>query len=688
MNNINPVTSGTIAELPIRSTSVGTTTSSSTSTNNPTKTNSTTKNNITKHSHDQVQVQIPSSGTIRSTSHTSTHSHSTHSTHTKTHTLVRTNSIGSTHKLVKTKSLTRTPSKAVSVRKLDYDKQKEEDDGMDMDILIMDGLDVHGHGNGYDGEEDIPPPLSASLASLHSTTNTHGQERMERETSLNASKSGSLSVKPTKSSTMSIEEQSRSSSLEMEGSSGGGGVQESMATITTAILTTLTKGLEYIKYIYSMILLLTCVILVMACIFQKQSTAADSNYQIPPLAAFFIFWFLILWLATMEGGQGCLVGLQTVDKRKYAHSHPRTFKNTTLAHRGNNMERFIIGRQFLVVLVIFLINLCGSALADADPLGLPSIINAIFLENGVAMMITTIVIGQLTSQVNAAVCMLDFINNYFMLFTTYVSLALEFSGVLHCVYLVQIGFAHISGKPIESNELPRNGVQSLFFWVRVVMSSLILGGALAVTLRSLSMGYSGMWDGVPTWASILLFFVLMSLVGLMDGMQIAAFALINMPKEELERSAVANANCQLIFSGQNLLAFLIGRQIFVASLMFIVARIASLSVPEEEDNLFGVGDELQKFFDTGLLGAVVLTIIGSLAWRIVASSFPLAFMSNPVIYVIIRICLFLEASGICSASWVLARIHKAVVNYQPDDLYLSGTVPPEPEDESLISLLC
>ena len=50
----------------------------------------------------------------------------------------------------------------------------------------------------------------------------------------------------------------------------------------------------------------------------------------------------------------------------------------------------------------------------------------------------TIMIGQLTAQVNAANCMLDFINSYFMLFTNYVSLAIEFSGLLHSVYLVQI----------------------------------------------------------------------------------------------------------------------------------------------------------------------------------------------------------------------------------------------------------
>jgi hypothetical protein len=367
-----------------------------------------------------------------------------------------------------------------------------------------------------------------------------------------------------------------------------------------------------------MILLGFCVTLVMACMFNESSTAID--YGIPPVGAFFLFWFLICWLAMMEGGQGCLVGLQAIEKNMYADSHPRTFKNTAVAHEGDNMERFIIGRQFLAVLVIFLINLCGSAVANANPLNLPKEVNAVFLDNGVAMMITTIVLGQLTSQINAAVCMLDFVNNYFMLFTTYVSLGIEYSGLLHSVYLVQYGFAIITGNRVESNRPPRTVLQNIFFWLRVLMSSAILSFALAVTLQALVKEQSGMWEGVPASASIVIFFVLLCVVGLMEGMQIAAFALINMSDEELQTHKVAYSNCKLIFSGQNLQSFLIGRQIFAASLMFIVARIATIAIPAGEENIFGLSTGFQSFFDTGLLGAVVLTIIGSMVWRIIASS--------------------------------------------------------------------
>ena len=117
-----------------------------------------------------------------------------------------------------------------------------------------------------------------------------------------------------------------------------------------------SAGLESIKYLTSMGLLLFSVVVVMASIFSQQ-TVATAEMGFPSYVAAPVFWFLIVWLATMEGGQGALVGLQPVDKACYEKTHPKAAKTTTLAHRGDNMERFIVGRQFLVVLVVFVINM-------------------------------------------------------------------------------------------------------------------------------------------------------------------------------------------------------------------------------------------------------------------------------------------------------------------------------------------
>jgi hypothetical protein len=72
-----------------------------------------------------------------------------------------------------------------------------------------------------------------------------------------------------------------------------------------------------------------------------------------------------------------------------------------------------------------------------------------------------------------------------------------------------------------------------------------------------------MWAGVPGFVSVIILFVLMAFVGMMEGMQIALFAVLNMPEEELKKSPLAYKSCELTFRGENLQAFLIGRQICV-----------------------------------------------------------------------------------------------------------------------------
>lgn len=424
------------------------------------------------------------------------------------------------------------------------------------------------------------------------------------------------------------------------------------------------------KYIYSSLLLVFCVTLVMAAIFSGQTNAV-AEMNIPPVATFFVFWLLIVWLGMLEGGQGCLVGLKPIDRNRYADSHPISFKVTALAHRGDNMQRFIVGRQFVVVLIVFVTNLCGSAVSGAQILGLPAIVNDIFVASGLALMLTTVVLGQLTAQVNAAVCQLDFINTYFMLFSTYVSLAIEWSGILHSCYLVQRLFARITGKSLESNEPSPTLGQRMFFWTRVLLSLSILGLAFAVTLGALFQGKTTAWKGLSPYASVLVFFVLMGVVGTLEGAQIALFALVNLEKDELENYSTASRICRFAFNGNNLQAFLIGRQVLVTVCTFLIAKIITLNVvPGEDDNIFNVSDGVQLFFNTGLLGAVITTVFSSLIWRVIASDFPTLFLNNLFALAILRLCLLLERSGLCASAWITARLHNAVAKYHPDSKYL------------------
>jgi hypothetical protein len=223
-----------------------------------------------------------------------------------------------------------------------------------------------------------------------------------------------------------------------------------------------------------------------------------------------------------------------------------------------------------------------------------------------------------------------------------------------------------------SKEAPRTGMENLFFWGRVLMSLAILSYAFAVTLAALFQGKTTMWESVPEPVAVLLFFIFMSIVGMLEGMQIAFFAVAKLSSEERAEHPWAQRTCDLLFKGdgRNLPGFMVGRQMCVTLCFFIIARVTTMDVAPGEETIFGVSQGVQAFFNTGLLGALITTIVASITWQLVASAFPVAFLSTPITYILLRLCLFLEFTGICSASWFLALCHKSIAGFKFDEYYV------------------
>merc|ERR1712194_723695 len=69
-------------------------------------------------------------------------------------------------------------------------------------------------------------------------------------------------------------------------------------------------------------------------------------------------------------------------------------------------------------------------------------------------------------------------------------------------------------------------------------------------------------------------------------------------------------------------------------------------------------------------GAITTTILGSIAWQLVASSFPIAFLSNPIVFCFLQAALFLEATGICAAAWFFAVLQRKAMGYQSDEVFV------------------
>jgi hypothetical protein len=426
--------------------------------------------------------------------------------------------------------------------------------------------------------------------------------------------------------------------------------------------------LQWIKTIFSAALLLFSIVILSAAIFQKQTTAT-SSYNLHPAIAFTVFWVLLLWLALMEGGLNCMVGLKPLDKQLYRQSHPRTHACTRLAHQGNHLQRFIVGRQYLDLAIVFTTSFMVSMSSNASVLGLPETVCNIFLLSGLAVILITIVVGQLIAQINSAHYMLDFMNNYAMLITTHVALVVEATGMLHAVYLVQFCVSKVAGKPIPTKTRSTR-ISRAAFWLRVALSVGLTLLALVITLTALFSNATTLWSNVPAWVALLVFLLLILISGIMEGLQIALMAVVHLPKDELEHHA-AFSNYEYMFAHKNRLqAFLVGRQICQTILMFVIARITTLD--SEADNLWGVPDGVQQFLVTGVLGALLTTIVASLSWRVLASSFPLSFLANPLSRPIILVCLLLESTGICTVAWPMAKLCQEIFGFRPDDEYLQN----------------
>ena len=433
------------------------------------------------------------------------------------------------------------------------------------------------------------------------------------------------------------------------------------------------EPLNVVKSVISMGLLTFSVACTMGLIFTEQTKVAE---LINPAVAFITLWVAVIWLTMIEGSQASIVGLAPVNRELYKESHPLAYKCSEIAHEGDNLERYLLGRQFMVVLVVFIINNNGHALKDSQLWDLPDIIETIFLGSGLAMIFLTVMIGQLCSEVNASLCMLDYLDNWFGVFTVYVALALEFSGILHSGYLIQMIVCKCAGKEIESNEPEKTGFTLFFFWARVLFSCTCLTISFVITLTALFEGKTTMWEGVPPIAAVVLFFSLMSLVGLLEATQIAYFAVAKLKVVDRGDSWFAKETCKDLFAakdgqpGVNLPGYMIGRQLCVVSCMFFVATVTSTNVKPGEETILGISEGFQKFCNTGLLGALITTIVGSIAWRLAGSAFPIFFMNNSLAWVMLKVCLGLEASGMLNGAWVLGWIHKKVAGFQRDEIYI------------------
>ena len=453
-----------------------------------------------------------------------------------------------------------------------------------------------------------------------------------------------------------------------EHSADNGGRHQPCAISETFEETFCSRTIRLVKTILSGIIFVFSIYILTNAIFQRQTKATVvGGYEIHPVIAFCVSCMTLTWLSILEGGLNSMVGLVPVEPSIYQQSHKRTYQCTKLVHKNGNVERFIVGRQYLDLMCVFTTNFMVSSIKEPSIDGIPQTVTAIFFKSGIAVIIVTIIYGQLCTQINSSKFMLDSMNSYAMIVSTYIALMVETSGIVHATYFVRMIVENVGGIT-----KPKSERRSILFWIQVSISLCLLCFSFAILFTALYQGRTTAWDGMPPYVSTIIFIVVVLVVGMMDGLQIALMAALRMPVETIENYPVAKRNCDVVFRGNNVEAFLVGRQMFQTLIQFSIARMISFDT-SVTDNIFGVSDSVQKVFNSGVLGALITTIIASLSWRVVANAFPLVFLSNPASRPIIYLCFCAEGTGLGNIAWIIARGYEKLFGLKHDDYYLGSS---------------
>jgi hypothetical protein len=388
----------------------------------------------------------------------------------------------------------------------------------------------------------------------------------------------------------------------------------------------------------------------------------------PVLEVMFMF-FMMTWVALLEGCQISIVGMQGIDLEPYKHSHPRAYKCLKLAHTGANVERFLVGRQFLLVFNVFLLSKVAGGATSEFYIGdwhWSENATQFFWVNSVLLMILITSLGQLVSQLLAAQKMLGFINLPFFAYYTILlpCMAVEFVGLTHSSYLLKDFLCHVCKIDTSTADPKKKLTKDFFYYARcllsvcgVIFSFIFIVKGLVMKQTNATAGVG--WDKLPGWAAVLLSLFFLFTLACAEGMQVSALALAKVPSREYKaRAPLAYRTCQLFYAGRNMQAFLVGRQFICAMMMVLLARVTSYA--GEEGKLVGNGDDWgmgtgfnKGLLQTGFLGALLVVNVAQLASQIVASIFPVAMINNSFIYVILQVMLLIEASGIVNSCWVL-----------------------------------
>ncbi|ELT99670.1 hypothetical protein CAPTEDRAFT_223009 [Capitella teleta] len=193
---------------------------------------------------------------------------------------------------------------------------------------------------------------------------------------------------------------------------------------------------DYIRFIISSLLLLFAIVCTSYAIIMQHTHFWK---EVPGWAGLIILVVDLFILGVVEGLQIALVELKRQHPEAYKHSHPAAYRLGLIALKGDNVERFLMGRQVCVVVLVFLAaKLTTLELQDGKDFlfPVPQWVQSAFFETGFLSCIVVVILAQLMPQIAAAQFPVHFLQLFIMKPAYYFCVFLEMTGLTHSCWLL------------------------------------------------------------------------------------------------------------------------------------------------------------------------------------------------------------------------------------------------------------
>ena len=414
-----------------------------------------------------------------------------------------------------------------------------------------------------------------------------------------------------------------------------------------------------------------------------------------PAALFIILILALTLLAYVEALHYSNVSVERWDMSVYQEKFPRACKVQLLVNSNVKVQRFLVGRQFFVIFVVFIIAQCTTLPSTpVDYLGMPTGLVLGLVRSGLPGIMLTLTIGQLVPQLFVEEFTLPFMNLYGCWFVTQLAFFAEFIGVCNFSWLLfyivdhvfygeqqqapvvtlnQPGAQNNASVPSAEAALaePAAGFMSneesamaeehkirlgWFDICKYIWSTAFTGFAFVVVGFGISKHYSVL--PVPVPALYIIFILALTLLFYLEGLMICIVATQYWNPEDFKESHPRAYTLHKIVNRPDVVKrFIVGRQFFTLLTNFLLAQISVFpAFPNSGYNAIA----FFIFIKSGLVGVMITLAVAQLLPELLAAKHPLSFMNFYGSTAIVNVSLLIESFGVGHCAWFIFHATKGL----------------------------